>query len=143
MSQENVEIVRAAYGAFNQAGVSNDFASYVREVWDRDCEYHAVEEYEPICGHDALIRWTERWFEPWETFHAEVEGRSRRAAEVEDQTAVLACSRAWATPLAFAPAPTSSLNGTPRTVTLTTLPTAKRFTSIESTSLSGTALTRS
>ena len=73
MSQENVEIVREAYVAFNQAGVSNDFASYVRKVWDPDCEYHAVEEYEPIRGHDALIRWNERWFEPWETFQAEVE----------------------------------------------------------------------
>ena len=73
MPQENVDVVRAAYGAFNQAGVSNDFASYVRKVWDPDCEYHPVEEYEPIRGHDALIQWNERWFEPWEMFHAEVE----------------------------------------------------------------------
>ena len=73
MSRENVETVRAMYAAFNRAGESNDFASYVEAVWDPDCEYVAAEEYEPIRGRDALIRWNERWFEPWEAFHAEVD----------------------------------------------------------------------
>jgi ketosteroid isomerase-like protein len=73
MSRENVEAVHAMYVAFNRAGESGDFASYVREVWDAECEYQPVEEYEPVRGHDALEEWHDRWFEVWVEFQAEVD----------------------------------------------------------------------
>jgi ketosteroid isomerase-like protein len=73
MSEENVEIVRSMYVAFNQAGETGNFASYVREVWDAECEYQPVEESEPVRGHDELVQWHDRWFEVWDEFRAEVD----------------------------------------------------------------------
>jgi ketosteroid isomerase-like protein len=73
VSERNVEVVRALYAAFNDAGRTGDFASYVEKAWDPECEYQPVEEYELIRGHAALVAWNERWFEAWEESHADVE----------------------------------------------------------------------
>ena len=73
MSQENVEVVRSMYRSFNTLAAGGDIEAYVREMWDPDCEYQPVEEQEPIRGHEALVRWHERWFEAWSEFHADVD----------------------------------------------------------------------
>ncbi len=73
MSQENEDIVRAMYGGFNGLAAGGGVEAYVRERWDPACEYQPVEEIEPIRGHEALVRWNERWFEAWDECHAHVD----------------------------------------------------------------------
>jgi ketosteroid isomerase-like protein len=73
MSQENVEVVRSMYASFGELAQGGDVASYVAAHYDRDCEYRPVEETGAIRGHDALIRWTERWLEAWEEYVDEIE----------------------------------------------------------------------
>jgi EAL domain-containing protein (putative c-di-GMP-specific phosphodiesterase class I) len=67
MSQESLETVRAMYRAFSGLAEGGDLASYVAAHRDPDCEYQpVVEEHEPVRGHEALVRWHERWFEALE-----------------------------------------------------------------------------
>jgi ketosteroid isomerase-like protein len=73
MPEENVELVRSVYTAFNGLAEGGDITSYVVAHYDLGCEYEPVEEEEAIRGHDALVRWNERWFEAWDEFHVDVD----------------------------------------------------------------------
>jgi ketosteroid isomerase-like protein len=73
MSQENVEIVRRLFEAFNRLHEGADVASHVAAHFDPDCEYQPVEETGTIRGHDALTRWHERWFEAWDETMDEID----------------------------------------------------------------------
>lgn len=59
------------YSRFAALVSGADVADYVREFFHPECEYHPVEESEPVCGHDEMIRWNSRWFEVWDTFASE------------------------------------------------------------------------
>jgi len=63
MSQENVELVKAVFQGWDEAGVEG-MLPFFRE----DMEYHPMEEGAVIHGHDALRRYFERWMEPWDEF---------------------------------------------------------------------------
>ena len=73
MSQENVEIVRAQYASFQALGGGGDVRSHFLKFFASDAEYWPVEEIDAICGHDALIRYTERWLEDWESYREKVD----------------------------------------------------------------------
>ncbi len=73
MSAAGEEVVRSMYAGFSSLAAGGDVEAYVRAHYDPEVEYTAVEEIEPIRGHEALIAWTERWFEAWEEFRAEVD----------------------------------------------------------------------
>jgi ketosteroid isomerase-like protein len=73
MSQEDLEALRSLYAAFGRLAEGEDVASYVIAHYDPDCEYQPVEEDEAIRGHDALVRWNQRWFEVWDEFHVDVD----------------------------------------------------------------------
>ena len=73
MSQENVEIVRAQYASFQTLVGGSDVRSHFLRLFASDAEYWAVEEIDAICGHDALIRYTERWLDAWESWREHVD----------------------------------------------------------------------
>jgi ketosteroid isomerase-like protein len=73
MPEENVELVRSVYTAFNGLAQGGDIAAYVIAHYAADCEYEPVEEDEAIRGHDALVSWNERWFEVWDVFRVDVD----------------------------------------------------------------------
>ena len=73
MSHENVEIVRAQYASFGQVADSGEVHSWVLSYFDPNCEYRPVEEVNAVCGHQALVEWTERWFEAWSSYSEQVE----------------------------------------------------------------------
>lgn len=73
MSQENAEVVRSLYEAFSGLAAGGDVTSYVVAHYDPDCEYQPVEELEVVGGHEALVRWNERWFAAWDEFQANVD----------------------------------------------------------------------
>jgi ketosteroid isomerase-like protein len=73
MSPEDAALVRSLYAAFSGLAEGGDVASYVTAHYDPECEYQPVEEEATVRGHDALVRWNERWFEAWNEFHADVE----------------------------------------------------------------------
>ena len=72
MSEENVEIVRAQYASFQALGGGGDVRSHCLRFFASDAEYWPVEEIDAICGHDALIRYTERWLDAWESYREQV-----------------------------------------------------------------------
>jgi ketosteroid isomerase-like protein len=73
MSQENVEIVRAQYASFQALGEGADVRSHFLRFFAADAEYWPVEEIDAICGHDALIRYTERWLDAWDSYRDQVD----------------------------------------------------------------------
>jgi ketosteroid isomerase-like protein len=73
MSEENVEIVRAQYASFQALGEGGDVRSHFLRFFASDAEYWPVEEIDAICGHDALIRYTERWLDAWESYRDQVD----------------------------------------------------------------------
>jgi ketosteroid isomerase-like protein len=73
MSQENVELVRAQYASFQALGDGGDVRSHFLRFFASDAEYWPVEEIDAICGHDALIRYTERWLDAWESYRDQVD----------------------------------------------------------------------
>ena len=73
MSEENVEIVREQHAVFDQLVEGREIRSWVYGYFDSACEYRPVEEIEPVCGHQALIEWTERWLEAWSSYSDRVE----------------------------------------------------------------------
>ena len=73
MSEENVAAVRSMYAAFSDLARGGDCVSYVAAHWDPDGEYRPVEETGTIRGHDALVRWIERWLEAWDDFVDEID----------------------------------------------------------------------
>ena len=70
MSQENVEIVRAAAAAFNRG----DLDAWL-EYWTDDIDYRAVEgapdEHGPIHGRDALRVYAQDWLDTFDHFRQE------------------------------------------------------------------------
>jgi ketosteroid isomerase-like protein len=73
MSQENVDVVRAQYALFSRLAEGDDASLWVLRYFDQDCEYRPVEEIDAVCGHHALIGWTERWIAAWVSYRNEVE----------------------------------------------------------------------
>jgi ketosteroid isomerase-like protein len=73
MSQENVGIVRAQYASFQALGGGGDVRSHFLRFFAPDAEYGPVEEIDAICGHDALIRYTERWLDAWDSYRDQVD----------------------------------------------------------------------
>ncbi len=72
-SEENVEALRSLYAAFSELATGGDVTAYVIAHYTPDCEYQPVEEQETIRGHDALVRWNERWLEGWDEFRVGVD----------------------------------------------------------------------
>ena len=66
------DMVRSMYAGFASLASGADVEAYVREFWDPACEYHPLEESDPVRGHDDLIRWNDRWFEVWDTIDVEL-----------------------------------------------------------------------
>jgi ketosteroid isomerase-like protein len=73
VSQENVEIVRAQYASFQALGEGADVRSHFLRCFAADAEYWPVEEIDAICGHHALIRYTERWLDAWDSYRDQVD----------------------------------------------------------------------
>jgi ketosteroid isomerase-like protein len=73
MSRENVELVRAQYASFQALGSGADVRSHFLRFFAPDAEYRPVEEIDAIRGHDALIRYTERWLDAWEAYRDQVD----------------------------------------------------------------------
>jgi len=72
MSQENVEIVRAAVDAFNLA---RDAVEAIDEYWTDDVDFRSVEgavdDRGPIHGKDALRAYVQDWSDTFEDFRIE------------------------------------------------------------------------
>ena len=73
MSEENVEVVRALYASFELLPEGGEVDSWVHRYFDPDCQYQPVEEISPVCGHDAVIAWVERWLEAWSSATNQIE----------------------------------------------------------------------
>ena len=76
MSRENVEVVRRSLDAFNRVGASGDLTELVqvqREFADPAIEYIPVVEGMRICGHEDLLDYWHRWFEPWNEIRWDIE----------------------------------------------------------------------
>jgi ketosteroid isomerase-like protein len=73
MSDDNVELVRAQYASFQALGAGGDVRSHFRRFFASDAEYRPVEEIDAIRGQDALIRYTERWLDAWESYRDQVD----------------------------------------------------------------------
>ena len=67
MSQENLELLRAQYASFQTLGRGGDVRLHFLRFFASDAEYWPVEEIDSIRGHDALIQYTERWLDAWES----------------------------------------------------------------------------
>jgi ketosteroid isomerase-like protein len=64
MSQEDVEVVRAAYEAWNAGDMDA-----LRELYDPDVVGRAVEDWPepgPFVGREAVMRWIEQLRETWD-----------------------------------------------------------------------------
>jgi ketosteroid isomerase-like protein len=70
MSQENVEVVRAAYDAWHRDGIDA-----MLEFWADDVDHRSVDgspdDHGPIQGKDALRAFLEEWTEMFEGFKVE------------------------------------------------------------------------
>ncbi len=66
MSQENVEIVKATFRGWEDAGVEG-----MLPLFHEDIEYLPMEERGAINGHDPMREYFERWMEPWDEFQIE------------------------------------------------------------------------
>ena len=65
MSQENIEIVKAIFRGWDDAGVEGMLPFFHEEI-----EYLPMEEGATVHGLDGLLRYFERWMETWETFRS-------------------------------------------------------------------------
>jgi ketosteroid isomerase-like protein len=83
MTQENVEVVRKPYEAFNAAGADAALASFAPDaVMYAFAEWPGPDEYR---GHDGLRRLMEEWTENFDAFAFEV----REVREAGDKVLVL------------------------------------------------------
>ena len=76
MSRENVELVRRALDALNRVSASGDLTALVqwqRELADPAIEYIPVVEGMRIRGHEDLLDYWQRWFEPWSDIRWDIE----------------------------------------------------------------------
>jgi ketosteroid isomerase-like protein len=67
MSQQNVEIVREVFAAYERGDLSKAMSYY-----EPDVAFNPAEE-PPIHGRDAVIEYLQRWEEPWDDYEAEGE----------------------------------------------------------------------
>ena len=71
MSQENVEIVRSAFEAFNRG----DLDAWLDEYWTDDIDYRAAEgapdDHGPINGKDDLRAFAQDWPDTFDDFKVE------------------------------------------------------------------------
>jgi ketosteroid isomerase-like protein len=85
MSEENVEVVRRQFEAFEQGGLDA-----VAEFWHPDIDWRAVEgaadDVGIIRGRDRLRRYYEGWIEVFDQLHAEV---GEVIYEAEERVAVV------------------------------------------------------
>jgi ketosteroid isomerase-like protein len=73
MSQENVELVRAAWRAWERGDMAAVFAFYDPEiVWDQT-HYGAAELLGLYRGHDGIRRFFREWLAPFESYYAQPE----------------------------------------------------------------------
>ena len=88
MSQENVEVVRRQFAAFERGGI--DAAA---QFWHPSIEWRAVEgaadDVGPMRGHEALRRYYQDWIDTLDQLHAEVEEVIFEAGE---KVAVVVCN---------------------------------------------------
>jgi uncharacterized protein len=72
MSQENVELVRAAWDAWERRDMEAIFALYDRDiVWDQARDQ--IDLSGVYRGHDGIRRFFREWLEPFESFYAHAE----------------------------------------------------------------------
>ena len=71
MSQENVEIVRASWDAWERGDMEGLFALYDPEiVWDQS-HYETVELSGAVYrGHDGVKRFFREWLAPWDNYYS-------------------------------------------------------------------------
>jgi ketosteroid isomerase-like protein len=72
MSQQNVEVVRRSWEAFNRGGLDA-----IEEFWHPDIEWRAaegeVDDFGVFRGRDTMRRYYGDWLETFDEWHAEVE----------------------------------------------------------------------
>jgi ketosteroid isomerase-like protein len=75
MSQENVELLRQTFSAYNAAFLTGDLAAFLSRA-DPDVEWHsATEVMDPIYrGREGVRRWMTEFFESWDAVRVEPEG---------------------------------------------------------------------
>ena len=66
ISNQNVQAMQSLYDGFGPLAHGGDVRSYVAAHYNPDCEYHPVEEEEPVRGHEGMVGWIQRWFEAWD-----------------------------------------------------------------------------
>jgi ketosteroid isomerase-like protein len=73
VSQENVEIVRAAWEAWERKDMDAVFAFYDPQiVWDQT-HYGAAELLGVYHGHDGIRRFFREWLAPFQSYYAQPE----------------------------------------------------------------------
>ena len=88
MSQENVEVVRRQFAAFERGGLDA-----VAQFWHPTIEWRAVEgaadDVGPVRGHEALRGYYQDWIDTLDQLHAEVE---EVIFEADEKVAVVVCN---------------------------------------------------
>ena len=64
--------MQSLYDGFGPLAPGGDVRSYVAAHYNLDCEYHPVEEEEPVRGHEAMVGWIQSWFEVWGEMNVDV-----------------------------------------------------------------------
>jgi ketosteroid isomerase-like protein len=74
MSNENVELLRKAFSAYNAAFHSGDTSAFL-ELVERDVEWHtSTGVMDPVYrGHEELRRWMTEFYESWDELSVEPE----------------------------------------------------------------------
>jgi ketosteroid isomerase-like protein len=70
MSQENVEIVRRGYEAFDRGDIQTVLSLLDSEIETRVDT--ALPDWEPRYGRDGFLNALEMWLAPWETYRIEL-----------------------------------------------------------------------
>jgi uncharacterized protein len=68
MSEENVEVVRRAFEAYERG----DVEAMLEEV-DEEVQWKQIEEPAPVYGRDGVREAVQRWDETWDNLRAEVD----------------------------------------------------------------------
>jgi ketosteroid isomerase-like protein len=68
MSQENVEIMREAYNAFDRGE-----ANVLFELLDPEIDWQSLEDTEPKHGTEGVLESVGGWFQVWDDFQIEPE----------------------------------------------------------------------
>jgi ketosteroid isomerase-like protein len=70
MSQENVEIVKAAYEAFARGGLDRWIEHFADDVYWRVIEGD-IDDFGPMHGKDAVRAWLQDWIDMFDGFRME------------------------------------------------------------------------